>query len=446
MRRRISWMIGLAALSAIVFGQSWMTAYDDALAKSRAGDWKAAREAFKSAAAYRAEDQSRPTTLPGPATERRVWRNGAPYSPNFLTAYAGFKAGMGAAGDERTNLLKASAAELEALLTKGQTSAEAFFFLNQIYTTLGDTASRMKLDTKMAQSSGQMTWKVDTEIVSPEENAAVAQMSRGDIDNPATATPDPGTMPNPNVGTPTLPSATGARVPTLPTKFALIIGNSESKLANYGINYGADDAQLIRESLLANAGYAEQNVDIVLNGTAAAIKAAATALGERVPDGGTVFIFFAGVGMNLGGKDYLAGVDTESVTDASSMLSKSDLFQPFMAKGARIFAFFESNRNMVNGRYFGMEVPLVGAIAQSQATIPGERVQEFTRNGKQRGIYADALAGALAEVRANRIPIQEFGWVVFNRIRKGDSGTQGGGSRQTPTLPVLTNLASDARF
>jgi hypothetical protein len=128
------------------------------------------------------------------------------------------------------------------------------------------------------------------------------------------------------------------------------------------------------------------------------------------------------------------------------MVAKMELYRLFMAKGARIFAFFQVNRTVANGRYFGMEVPLVGSMAQCQATIPGDTVQSFVRNGKTRGVYTDALAATLGEFRSNRVPIQEFGWQVFYRIRRGDSGSMGGGSRQTPTLPVLTNLASDARF
>lgn len=118
----------------------------------------------------------------------------------------------------------------------------------------------------------------------------------------------------------------------------------------------------------------------------------------------------------------------------------------FMAKGARIFAFFQVNRPIEKGRYFGMEVPLVGSIAQCQGTIPGEMTQFLTRNGKNRGLYADAIVGALGEIRTNRIQINEFGWQVYYRMRRGDTGSTGGGSKQTPTLPVLINMASDARF
>jgi hypothetical protein len=450
MHMRVSWMICLVAASSVTMAQTWMSSYEDGLAKARKQDWAASREAFKKATAFRTEDQSRETTLPGPATDRRTWRNGAPYSPNFLAAYTGIKAALAMEEPDRKNQLKTCGAELEALLTKGQTSAEAFYCLNLIYTSVGDTSARMKLDERVAQAAGKMTWKVDTEPVTPEDVAAVNQLVRSSIDQPGVETPvvvtGPGTgTTNTGAGTGSLTPA-GTRVPTIPSKFALIIGNSESRVANGAVPFAADDAQVIRESLLANAGYAEPNVDLVVNATADAMRAAVKALAERVPEGGTVFIFFSGVGANLDGKDYLAGVDTESPTDSSSMMAKSEIYKAFMAKGARIFAFFQANRTMANGRYFGMEVPLVGSIAQCQATIPGESIQSVTRNGTVRGLYADALVGTFGEIRSNRIPIQEFGWQVFYRMRRGDSGTVGGGSRQTPTLPVLTNLGSDARF
>ena len=117
-----------------------------------------------------------------------------------------------------------------------------------------------------------------------------------------------------------------------------------------------------------------------------------------------------------------------------------------MVKGAHIFAFYETNRPIKEGRFFGMETPLVGSIAQSQATLPGDTVNAIVRNGKDVGIYVDAFNNVLAELRSNWIPISEFGWQLFYRIRRGDSGTTGGGSRQTPTLPVLTNMGADARF
>jgi len=435
------------AVAASGSAQSWTSAYDTAVAKARSGDWAGARAAFKQAAANRPEDQSGPTNLPGPATERRVWRDGKPYSPNFLAAYAGYRSALTEKDSaKQTAQLKTSAAELETLLNKKQYSAEAFYFLSIIYSSLGETAPRIALDAKLNAASGQMTWKIDSELLQPEELAQVAQLAGRDIENPGQGNPTETIPTTTNTTNPSLPSVIGSRVMTIATKFALIIGNSESRLSSVAVPFASDDAQAVREALLANAGYAEQNVDLVLNGTAAQISAAAKALADRIPEGATVFIYFSGVGVNLDGKDFLGGVDTDSPTDSSSMVAKADVFRTFMAKGARVFSFFQVNRPVVNGRYFGMEVPLVGNIAQMQSTIQGESVQSITRNGKARGLFTDALTGVMGEIRSNKIPIQEFGWQVFYRIRRGDTGSTGGGSRQTPTLPVLTNLAADAKF
>lgn len=444
MLKRITWMVVGFTFAASAISQSWMTSYDKGLSAAKKGEWKAARDAFKECVAYRPEDQSKATTMSGPATERLTWRNGAPYSPNFLAAYSGFKVAKADATEaSRNELLKVVASELEALLTKGQSSAEAFYFLSIIYSDLADTSARMKLDERLNQASGKLTWKVDTDVLSPEEVANVSLLVKTDIENPGQGNVISAANLNSGAG---ITSVGGARVPVVANKFALVIGNSQSKLTNLAVPTASDDAQLIREGLIANAGYAETNIDLVLDQNAAGIMAAAKALADRVTEGATVFIFYSGVGVNLDGKDYLAGVDSESMTDSSTMVGKAEIYRMFMAKGARIFAFFQVNRPIEKGRYFGMEVPLVGSIAQCQGTIPGEMTQFLTRNGKNRGLYADAIVGALGEIRTNRIQINEFGWQVYYRMRRGDTGSTGGGSKQTPTLPVLINMASDARF
>jgi hypothetical protein len=230
------------------------------------------------------------------------------------------------------------------------------------------------------------------------------------------------------------------------TKFALIIGNSTSQLKQGAITFGADDAQAVREALVTNAGYPEANVDLVLNTTADQLRASVKALVARMPDDGTVLIYFAGNGANINGRDYLAGVDTTSESDASTMMAKSDMFLSFLAKGSKIFAFFEVPRPMVDGNYFGKEIPMVGSIAQVQSTIPGEKVYAHMHNGSQIGVFADSMVAALQEIRSNHIPIMEFGWQVFNRARGGGVGVTGGGSLQVPTLPVLTHMSDQDRF
>ncbi|MBI5705766.1 MAG: caspase family protein [Armatimonadetes bacterium] len=447
MRRLWVLPLFIALVPALGLGQSWRTAYEAGLADARSGSWEKARESFKQAAAYRAEDVSGPTVLPGPATERQRWRNGAPYSPNFLAAYCSYRIGQASvAQDAKIKSLNTSADELNTLLAKNQVSYEAVYFLSQIYTQLGNMQKRTELDQRL-QSAGTLSWKVDTEPVAPEDLAVVAQMSG----KAAPGGTDVRTT-NPGAGTPpvqpgvTIPSGPMTRVPTVLNKFALLIGNTESRLEGAKIPFASEDSMLVRESLVTSAGYAESNVDMVQNATAGQMMAAAKALAERIPDGATVFIFVAGPGVNINGKDYLAGVDTELATDTRSMVAKSDLYAPFIAKGARVFAFFEANRPVVAGRYFGMEVPMFGSISQTQGTIPGEQVHSQVFNGRTVGVFANALSAVIGDFRSNRIPIHEFGWQVFYKIRKGDTGDVPGASRQTPTLPVLTNLAADARF
>lgn len=89
---------------------------------------------------------------------------------------------------------------------------------------------------------------------------------------------------------------------------------------------------------------------------------------------------------------------------------------------------------------------MVGQLAQVQATMPGEKAQGYVQNGKLTGLFTNAMIRVMAEQRSNQLPILEFGWQIFYKMRRGDTGSTGGSSRQTCTLPVLTNLASDARF
>jgi len=227
-----------------------------------------------------------------------------------------------------------------------------------------------------------------------------------------------------------------------------VIGNSEGRIAEAPAPpFASGDAQIVRDALVDSAGYGEDNVQMLQNATAGQIRGAAEALAARMPEGGTLFIFFAGSGVNIDGKDYLAGIDSEGATDSGTMISKDDLFAPFMSKGANIFAFFEVNRGMnSSARCFGMDVPMVGSIAQVQATVPGGSVLGVVRGGKMVGVFALAMTSVLNEYKANRVPVLEFSWQVFYRMRRGGTGGEGGGSQQTPTLPILTNIASDAKF
>lgn len=462
-RLRAPLILLLLLASTLASAQSWTAAYDDGLRALGKGEWAAARTAFQSAIAYRPEDQSGPTVLPGPPTERRRWREGAPYSPNFLAAYALYRQGVETT-EGSSDILRNSADEFETLIRKGQNSQGAFYFLNLIYARLNDAGKREELAQRYSGLKGKLNFRIDEVALTPEDRGQL-QALNGPT---GTGTATPGTSPSgnvqetnardvPNAGNPNprgvdartggLPSVlpSGA-VPILPTKFALIIANSESRMPGQAIPFALEDARRIKDALVASAGYDAANIEVVTNTTSAQLMATAKALASRVADQGTVFLYYTGAGTNVNGRDYLAGVDTELATDTSSMVRKADLYRPFVEKGASIFAFYQVNRPIVNGRYFGAELPELGRIAQSQATIPGEKVNGIYREGTLVGLYSDAVVSILGEFRSNRIPINEFGWQVFYRIRRGDSGTSGGGGRQTPTLPTLVYLGSDARF
>ncbi len=442
----------LIALVAAASQAQWMSAYEKGLRAARTNDWAEARISFQQAIAYRPEDASGPTTMPGPVTERRQWRDGAAYSPNFLAAYCEYRLGLAAKGGDEKSLLQTSASEFETLLTKGQSSKETFYYLEQIYTKLGDTAKRIDIEARYA--SAKPKFRVDTEVVAPEDRALITgtpaaggRQGTGPqvtiIHSGQAPIPGPNLSPSNNSGA--IAPAVGP-VPVATNKFALVIGNSTSQLKSGAVGFGADDAQAIREALVMDAGYSEANVDLVLNTTSAQLLASAKALADRIPNDATIFFYFAGNGCNINGKDYLAGVDSSSDTDSSAMTAKMDIYQLFMAKGAKVFAFFESPRPIANGSYFGKEIPMVGQMAQVQATIPGDGVSSEVHNGRALGIFTYAIVSALHEIRSNRIPIMEFGWQVFNRSRGGGTTANGIGARQVPTLPVLTHLSDQDRF
>ncbi len=440
-------LILAATLSAASGAQVWSRSYEAGLDAARAGKWADARTAFQKAVADRPEDKATPTNLPGPATERKVWRNGAPYSPNFLAAYSLYRQALLAQDPmESAKMMRDAAGEFETLIMKGQPSAEAFFFLDVIYTKLGDTEKRTAAADRMAKLGRKPDFKVDTEVVAPEEIAAIGVRTGG---APAATVGPAGTGFAPTVNVKDLknnqPIAMNGVVAPVPTKFALVVGQSGSRVAP--VAYAAADAQRVHDALVNFAGYPSENVVMLQNASAAEIKSAAAALSARVADQATVTIYYAGAGVNIGGKDYLAGVDTASASDTGTMLAKTDLFDPFVQKGARVFAFFEVGRPIdTNGFYFGREVATVGSIAQVQSTRPGETITPTYRDNQAVGLFTDAFVTSLSDLRSNHIPIYNFTWMLFETMRRGDSGSFGGGGKQVCTLPQLTGLASDAKF
>jgi len=445
--RRIGGIIGVLVIASGAVAQQWSQSYEAGLTAIGGGKWADARAAFKQAITNRPEDTPNPTILPGPINDRRQWRNGAPYSPNFLAAYSGLKAADALAGTDRAALLNEVALEFEGLLKKNQNSQETFYFLNKIYVQLGKNAEREKLEEKLTSLGNKANFKVDVSGMTPTDQAEVnaAFQRTGPVVSPPVentgGTGTGGTVVTPPSGGSPL-SVSGTRVGIIPTKYALIIGNAESQIAENVVPFAGDSAQAVREAIVTSMGYDEANVELVINATKEQILASASGLAERIPAGSTVLIYFAGVGTNLDGKDYLAGVDSQGMTESSTMVSKMDLYRFFMAKEANIFAFFESARPSARGRFFGSEVPMTGRVSQMQSTMPGAGIASMVRAGKTIGLFTDAMVSVIIEERSNQFPIMEFGWKVFYKIRGG----QGGGQRQTPTLPVRVGLDDKVKF
>lgn len=437
---RLLVLVPLVAVPLSALAQSWAKPYDEGVKALRQGKFAEARAAFKQAGGMKF-DSSAPIALPGTPTEPRFWRNGAPYSPNFLAAYALYRKSDSETQPEAKKAdLTNAAAEFEALLRYNEDSAETYYFLQQIYQRLGDNDRLKSVQQRVALKDGKMSWRVDSAALRPEETASAA----GNLETKGSPnTIRAGDM-NPNTGLPLTGPTSVGRVNTIPSKFALIIGNSETKIGN-PLTFATEDATQLHDVLVASAGYPEENVETVKNGTAAEMMEAAKKLAARVPSDATVMIYFSGNGVNVEGRDYMAGTDS-AAGDVKSMVSKAELFGAFIAKGSHIFAFFQADRPIVDENFFGAEVPLVGSVSQVESTLPGEMVTPKTQNGRTLGTFTTAFIEVLQELRSNQIPIIEFGWQVFYKIRRGNTGTTGGGSSQTPTLPVLTNLAADARF
>lgn len=450
---RIAVLIVACACAPLAFSQAWKDAYEKGLSAAKAGDWENARVSFKAAVAARPEDQSSPTILPGPVTEPNRWRGGAPYSPNFGAAYATVKAAMALKESDRTPLLQEAQTGFETLIEKGQTSAATVYWLGQVYTMLKLTDKQSALDSRIQGNA--MSWNVDTEIMTPEDTGLVGSLSPITTDKRGGTQISKGSGPKVTVfskpttgnGTVSIPttSLTG-KVPVLGTKFALLIGNSQTQMSSGALPFAASDALAVRDGLANNAGYDEKNVDMVSEGTASQMLAAAKALADRIPNDATVLIYFSGIGVNVDGKDYFAGIDAAMSTDTNKMVSQDDLLQPFRAKGARVFLFCQANRPVESGRFFGMDSTLTGMLARVQATSPGGSVLSTTIDGKAMGLYTKAFVDTLAEFRSNKINVTEFSWSVFQAMQGGFGASGGTGTGQVPSIPAVQYMPLNASF
>lgn len=427
------------ALVSAACAQGWVRPYEEGLRLAKAGAWPEAKAKFEEAIRNRPDDTDKASQIGGSLADRRPWREGAPYTPNFGAAYATFKMAadspdMGIRKERLTEVIT----RLNVLIDKGQVSREALLFLAAAYAANEQTREAQATQDRLNAMEPGQGFKIDQEMMDQTDLGTLrgTTIPAGGMGDPRAGATQPNELPRIGIG-----SATGV-VPPLDHKFALLIGNA----AGDSPDYAGNDVDILAEALVKHAGYPEGNIVSLKDPSVAQIREAANALADRMPDSATVLVFYAGMGTNdvTTGKDYIAGSDSTSAS--SSMLPKADLYAAFIPKGSSIFAFFEVDRPLDSqNRYFGMEIPVVGRIVQMQSNSPGERAYATVVDGKQYGAYAYAMTQVMKSMRNNRIPISDFVWATFYEVRKGTNEGGGGGS-QTPTLPVTQTMSTTARF
>jgi hypothetical protein len=441
--RLIKFAVALSMLGSATaaVAQAWVKPYEEGLRLAKTGAWPEAKSKFEEAIRARADDTDKASQVGGSIADRRPWREGAPYSPNFGAAYATFKMASDAPDmNVRKERLNEVITRLTGLINKGQVSQESLLFLAAAHAANDQQREAQAVQDRLNALEASKAFKIDQDILDQADMGALrgTTIPVGSVPDPRTGATQPNEIPRIGVG-----SATGV-VPPLDHKFALLIGNTQAG----GPDYAGNSVDVLAEALVKHAGYPEGNVVTLKDPTAAQITEAVGALAGRMPDSGIVTLFYSGDGYNdeASGKDYISGSDSREGS-MTSMVAKSDLYAPFVAKGTSIFAFFEVDRPIsLKERYFGMEIPQVGRVAQMQSNSPGERAYATVFDGKQYGVYAYAMAQVLKTIRNNRIQIGDFAWATFYEVRKGGSGEGGGGGSQTPTLPVAVSMSTTSRF
>jgi hypothetical protein len=425
--------------------QSWSAPYLRALDLAKKADWPAARQEFQRALELRAKDESGPIRLPSPITDPVTWRGGAPYSPRFGAAYCLYRLGLSTADNaERSKHLLGAVDELEEQIRQSGVSLEALYVLDQAWFLLRNADKRREVQSRRGEVT-TASLKIDGEILDesdrqsiaplrpsaqPAEGAPAAQVNAADI-NPA-----PGNQLGPAL----------TITPVIRSKYALVIGNVESLLPEGRMESAAADAALVQTGLVQFGGYDPANVELLTNATSEQIRSVAAALAQRMEEDGTVFLYFAGVGVNLGGRDWLAGVDASFAEESSAMVSKSELIRTFARRGARVFSFYQVDRPVRQGFYFGREPILDAAYSQMNSTIEGGRNFSLVQAQQRRGVFASAIHESLRKYQGSqgRIPIWAFSQTVISNVAGGEGSS--GSSPQTPTYPWLNFLTQTSTF
>lgn len=410
----IAWLAGFAT------AQNWSRPYETGLSEAKRGNWVAAREAFKEAIGHRGQDSDKASQVGLSITDRRPWRDGAPYSPNFAAAYCAFKAAANAPDvTTRRDFLALAIAEFKALIENRQESAESLLFLAAALSAAERSQEASQVQERLMNADQSKLFKVDREVIDFDDMRVLSSVLQG------TGGVD-------TVGM-SLPSADNpfGIVPALDYKFALIVGVSDG-----GHAFATADVDLIKDTLARHAGYAEHRITALKNPTQAEFQSATAALAELLPEGATVLVYFTGPARQTNeGRDEvgLAG---------GSWIPKTDLYSKFVSRGASIFSFFQVDRRRESdGRVFGTDLPQTGRIVQCMGAAPGELATSVNYEDRMHGTYTAGFVQTLARMRNNRVAIGEFAWAVFDVVRKG-----GAGGAQTPTLPIYIGLGSTSRF
>src|SRR5208282_2773148 len=78
-------------LNAAALAQTWKDSYQAGLDAIHDGQWADARQDFQEASKDKTGDIAKGTLESSSIFKQTYWRDGAPYSPIFLGAYAGLK-------------------------------------------------------------------------------------------------------------------------------------------------------------------------------------------------------------------------------------------------------------------------------------------------------------------------------------------------------------------
>ncbi|MGH9767740.1 MAG: caspase family protein, partial [Blastocatellia bacterium] len=200
-------------------------------------------------------------------------------------------------------------------------------------------------------------------------------------------------------------------LPAEENRFALIIGVEDYLDKRLGkFNHAASDARAVADALARHAGFRKERIVLLASGEPAerqplrsAILQQLANLSGRVSDDGLLLIYFAGHGVERGGKNYLLPADALTGDDtllAETAISVERVKDLIRASGAgQIMLVFDAFRQeplseaFTRGFTFDTRNQEVAAFAMLLATGVGQRAYESQT--KKQGYFTAALIEAL---------------------------------------------------